>query len=98
MSSIKKNWIIIKISNNAKRNIKALDPKFREEIRKRFRSLQENPFGGNVKTIIGKKNIYRERIGNYRFYFKLVPHSRQIHILLFDYKGRIKNKTIQRLE
>ncbi len=97
MASPRKNWIISDIARSAQKNIENLNIKLQEKVVIRFESLEKDPFLGDVKKVKGKKNIYRERIGDYRFYFKLIPHSRQIHILLFDYRGRIKKKSIQRL-
>ena len=97
MVSPRKNWIISNIARSAQTNIENLNIKLQEKVFIRFESLEKDPFLGDVRKVKGKKNIYRERIGDYRFYFKLIPHSRQIHILLFDYRGRIKKKSIQRL-
>jgi mRNA-degrading endonuclease RelE of RelBE toxin-antitoxin system len=59
--------------------------------------LQRDPFSGNVKKIKGKKDIFRLRSGSFRVYFRIVPSSRCIEILLFDQRGAIKNKTLERL-
>lgn len=98
MGSQKENWVISKIAGSAQINIEKLDLKFQEEVINKFECLEINPFLGDIQKIEGKKNIYRGRIGKYRFYFKIIPHLRHIHILLFEYRGRIKNKTIQRLK
>lgn len=98
MASQRKNWLISKIVRSAQTNIENLDLKSQEEIIKKFECLEINPFLGNVQKVRGKINIYRGRIGKYRFYFKIIPQSRHIHILLFEYRGKIKDKTIQRLK
>lgn len=94
----RKNWVISDIAKSAQKSIENLDVKFQEKIIKRFECLERNPFLGDIEKVEGKKDIYRGRIGDYRFYFKLIPQSRQIHILLFESRGRIKNKTIQRFK
>lgn len=98
MTSPKKRWTVNRIANSVKKEIENLDLKLQEEIIKDFECLEHNPFLGDVKKIKGKKNIYRKRIGEYRFYFRTIPQSNNIHILLFKYRGKIKNKTIQRLK
>jgi len=52
---------------------------------------------GDVKRIKGKKDIYRLRSGRFRVYFRIIALSRSIEILLFDQRGAIKNKHLQRL-
>jgi len=98
VTSQKKKWTVNKISNSVRKEIENLDLKLQEEIIKNFECLEYNPFLGDVKKVKGKKNIYRKRIGEYRFYFKTIPQLNNIHILLFNYRGKIKDKTIQRLK
>lgn len=98
MASQRKNWIISEIARSAQTNIENLDLKSHEEVIKKFECLEIDPFLGDIQKVEGKKNIYRGRMGKYRFYFKIFPRSRQIHILLFEYRGKIKDKTIQRLK
>jgi len=90
--------VIRKISNSARKNIEDLDYEDQQKIIARLESLQENPFKGEVKKVKGKENIYREKIDNNRLYFRIIPESKTIDILLYDYRGRIKKKTIQRLK
>ena len=98
MASQRKNWLISEIARNAQINIENLDLKSHNEVIKKFECLEINPFLGDIQKVGGKRNIYRGRIGKYRFYFKIIPQSRHIHILLFEYRGRIKDKIIQRLK
>ena len=97
MTSKKERWVISKISNSARKNIETLDIKVQEKIISRLEHLQKNPFGGEVRKVQGKKNIFREKVDDYRLYFRIIPKSRTIEIVLFDYRGKIKKKTIQRL-
>ena len=98
MKSKKKRWKVSKIANSARKNIVSLDDDFREEVLKIIRCLEESPFSHDIEKIKGKKYFYRLRIGDYRLYFKVSPDSNTIEIPLFDYRGRIKDKTIQRLK
>ncbi|MFQ6084456.1 MAG: type II toxin-antitoxin system RelE/ParE family toxin [Candidatus Aminicenantia bacterium] len=98
MGSKQKKWRITKIANRARKNIEALEIKFREEVIEKFEHLQDNPFKNDIKKVEGKKNIYRGRIGDYRYYFRTSPQSRSIEILAFEHRGRVKKKTIKRLK
>ncbi|MFW6132087.1 MAG: type II toxin-antitoxin system RelE family toxin [Candidatus Aminicenantaceae bacterium] len=91
-------WKISSIAKSASKNIKNLDRKFQKEVIQELDCLEQYPFFGNIKKVEGKKDIYRKKWGDYRFYFKVFPKSREIHILLFEYRGKIKKKTIQRLK
>jgi len=90
--------VIRKISNSARKNIEDLDYEDQQKIIARLESFQENPFKGEVKKVKGKENIFREKIDDNRLYFRIIPESKTIDILLYDYRGRIKKKTIQRLK
>ena len=50
-----------------------------------------------LKKAQGKKNIYRGRIGDYRYYFRIFPESKSLEIVVFDHRSNIKKKTIQKL-
>jgi mRNA-degrading endonuclease RelE of RelBE toxin-antitoxin system len=90
-------WSITKIARTAAGKIESLDLKFQEKVLLRLDELQANPYQGDIKKIQGKFNIYRIRIGEYRLYFRMIPESRSIEILLFESRGAIKRKTIQGL-
>lgn len=98
MISKKETWVISKIANSAKKNIEDLGLEWQEKIFINLENLQQNPFAGDIKKIHGKKDIYRLKIENHRLYFRVFPESLFIEILLFDYRGKIKDKTIQRLK
>jgi mRNA-degrading endonuclease RelE of RelBE toxin-antitoxin system len=94
--SKRKRWVVSKIANSAKSNINNLEFEFKEQVIKRFERLQADPFEGDIKKAKGKKNIYRGRIGDYRYYFRIFSESKSIEILGFDHRSNIKKKTIQR--
>lgn len=98
MASKGKRWIISKIANSASRKIESFDFELRNKVIKKLEFLQENPFENDIKKISGKKNIYRGRIGEYRYYFRTFPESKSIEILLFEHRSNIKKRIIQRLK
>ena len=97
MTSKRKKWVINKIAKSAKRNIDILEFEFKKHVIKRFECLQDNPYEGDIKKAQGKKNIYRGRIGDYKYYFRIFPESKSIEIVIFDHRRNIKKKTIQKL-
>jgi len=97
VTSSGESWRISKIANEARRAIEALDLDTQERILTELEGLQANPFLGDVKRIKGKKDIYRLRSGGFRIYFRIILLSRSIEIILFDKRGAIKDKDIQRL-
>ena len=97
MTSPGESWRISKIANEARRAIESLDLDTQERILTEVAGLQANPFLGDIKRIKGKKDIYRLRSGRFRVYFRIIAASRLIEILLFDQRGAIKDKNIQRL-
>jgi mRNA-degrading endonuclease RelE of RelBE toxin-antitoxin system len=77
--------------------MESLDRRLQEKTLLLIDELQTNPYRGDVKKIQGRPDIYRLRMGEYRLYFRLIPESRTIEILLFESRSAIKKKTIQRL-
>src|SRR4030042_2425061 len=97
MASPGEGWRISKIANKARRAIESLSLEEQVRILKELDRLQKDLFSGDVKKIKGQEDIFRLRSGSYRIYFRVIFLSRSIEILLFDHRGAIKNKTIQRL-
>jgi mRNA-degrading endonuclease RelE of RelBE toxin-antitoxin system len=74
-----------------------LRPDSQKEVLLQLEALEKNPLQGGIKKIEGKKNIFRGRSGDFRYYFRLLPKSNSIEVLLFDIRGSIKQKKIQKL-
>lgn len=97
MTSYGGSWRIRRIANEARRTIESLDLDIQERVLDELDRLQQDPFSGDIKRIKGKPDIFRLRFGKFRIYFRMIPSSRLIEVLLFDQRGSIKDKTIQRL-
>ncbi len=97
MNSPAGSWRITKIANSARDTFESLDLEIQERILVGLEQLQLSPLAGNVKKVKGKRHIYRPRIESYRIYYRLLPESRSIEILLIDKRGQIKDKSIERL-
>lgn len=97
MTSKGKKWRITKIANSARKNILHLEPELQIVVLHQLEALEIDPYGCDIKKISGKTNIYRGRIGNYRYYFRLISSSKSIEVILFDTRGSIKQKKIQRM-
>ncbi|MFH2043250.1 MAG: hypothetical protein ABIJ35_12095 [Acidobacteriota bacterium] len=98
MTSKKSEWKITKIANSARKNIDTLDIEKQKILLTHFYSLQNNPFHKNIKKVEGKKNIYRGRMGDVRYYFRIISETKSIEILMVNFRGQIKKKIIQRLK
>ncbi len=97
MNTKTEKWKINKFANKAKKNINALSSDLHQKVIRQLENLEKKPFGNVVKAE-GKENIYRERIGSYRLYFRVDFRTKSIEIILFDHKSNIKKKIIQRLK
>ena len=97
MASPGRSWHISKIANVARRAIESLDLDLQGRILAELEKLQTNPFSGDIKRIKGKEDIFRLRLGSFRVYFRIITPTHSIEILLFDQKGAIKKKNLQRL-
>ena len=92
-----RSWRISKIANVARRAIESLDLDLQERILAELENLLANPFSGDIKRIKGKEDIFRLRLGNFRVYYRIIMSTHSIEILLFDQRGAIKKKNLQRL-
>lgn len=51
-----------------------------------IRGLPLNPYYGDIQKMKGQENIWRRRIGSYRFFYKLLPKERTV--LVFELERR----------
>jgi mRNA-degrading endonuclease RelE of RelBE toxin-antitoxin system len=98
VGSKRSEWKITKISNSARKNIEALDSNSQKALIKNLDALQNNPYQKNIKKVEGKKNIYKGRAGDIRYYFRIYSVEKSIEILMVDFRGQIKRRSIQRLK
>lgn len=98
MASRKNEWKITKISNSARKNIEALDSNSQKTLLNHFEKLQDNPFNKDIQKVEGKKYIYRGRMGDIRYYFRIISETKSIEILMVNFRGQIKKKSIQRMK
>ena len=97
MTSQKKSWRIKGVANSAVKNLHKLDLKTQETLLIKIECLEYDPFLGDVKKILGKRDIYRLRVDDQRVYFRLSQTDKTIDILVIDNKSGVKGKKIQRL-
>lgn len=97
MTSPAESWRISKIANSARRTLADLDVEIQWRILLTLEGMQADPFGGDVKKIKGKEDLFRLRVESYRIYFRLDRKARAIEIVLIDKRGQIKDKSIERL-
>ena len=99
MTSIRRNkWKITKVSNSTTKNIESLDSASQKALIKSLDALQNNPFQKDIKKIKGKKNVYRGRMGKVRYYFRIISKEKSIEILMVNFRGQMKRKSIQRMK
>jgi mRNA interferase RelE/StbE len=97
VTSPERSWRISKIANVVKRAIESLDLDLQGRILAELENLQANPYSGDIKRVKGKENIFRLRLGSFRVYYRIITSAHSIEILLFDQRGAIKKKNLQRL-
>ena len=72
--------------------INSRNSKEKQRIKEKFKLLQENPYPTNNETDTKKmtnQNIYRLRVGNFRFLYKVVEEELIIYMNDGDNRGDI---------
>lgn len=72
--------------------INSRNQKDKQKIKEKFELLQQNPYATNVVTDVKKMtnvDMFRLRIGNYRFLYKVVDEELIIYIEDADNRGDI---------
>jgi len=66
------------IERNVLKEIKKIPAHDVNRIKKALRKLPAFPVGMDVKKIVGTKNIYRVKVGNYRILIELEIHTLKV--------------------
>ena len=69
------------IENRAEKDLEKLDPSIFKLIAIQIKNLSENPYPHNSKKIMGSKNDWRIRIGDYRVLYEIDNKNRVIKIM-----------------
>lgn len=79
---------IIKIEKKPKKFIDKQDKASKERI---YKALKELP-NGDVKKMQAKHELYRLRVGEFRFIFKIIHNEIIINVIDADNRGEIYKK------
>jgi len=75
-----------------KKQLKRLPKEDVQRIYATLKSLRLDPFAGDIKNMVGEKNVWRRRIGSYRIFYELFPDRR----IVFVYKVERRTTTTYR--
>ena len=64
------------VAGPAAKALKRIPQKDVEHIRFALKSMQENPFAGDVVALKGQPTAFRRRVGNWRIFFDLYADQR----------------------
>jgi mRNA interferase RelE/StbE len=73
----KDSWAL-KIEPVVFKALRRMPQKDREEIERTIKVLVQDPFAGDIKKMIGEKNIWRRRVGSYRVLYAIKDEERLI--------------------
>ncbi|MFZ3266891.1 MAG: type II toxin-antitoxin system RelE/ParE family toxin [Terriglobales bacterium] len=61
----------LQLAGPAQKNFRKLSAKDQARVRAALRSMEENPFLGDIKRLQGQTTAWRRRVGNYRIVYDL---------------------------
>lgn len=79
------------IERRAEKDLNALDNSLRLRIIERLLLLKSNSWLANVKKLVGSKNFYRLRVGDWRILYEIDDKNKEIKI----YRIKHRNKAYQ---
>ena len=78
--SFEQNWEL-KIDSGVYKDLSKIPKNYTKKILKAIDLLQYNPYLGDIEKIKGQDNLYRRRIGAYRFFYELHTNLHKINVL-----------------
>jgi len=81
-----RNWVL-QIDDSVFKFLSRIQRQDGERILRAIQDLPSDPFRGDIQKMKGEVNIWRRRIGAYRFRFELFSDERVIHVFLTERRG-----------
>lgn len=78
-----KNWVL-QIDDSVNKFLAKIPRKDAERILMTIKNLPYDLFGGDTQKMKGEKNVWRKRIGSYRFRYEVVYDEAIIHVFLAE--------------
>ena len=67
-----KPWVL-QIDADVLKEMERIPKDFAKRILSAIRRLPFDPYAGDIQKMQGKENVWRRRIGPYRFFYRLLP-------------------------
>lgn len=78
-------WVL-RIDPGVLQKLEQIPKGYSKKILRAIKGLPLNPYYGDIQKMKGEENVWRRRIGAYRFFYKLFPRERII--LVFHLERR----------
>ncbi|MDO8520504.1 MAG: type II toxin-antitoxin system RelE/ParE family toxin [bacterium] len=78
-------WRIL-LDDGAKKYLRRVPKSDSERILRAIKGLVADPYGGDIEKMQGEENVWRRRIGSYRFLYEIYQSTRMVYV--FDIERR----------
>ena len=78
-------WVL-QIDSDVLKNLERIPKDTARRILQSIKTLPVDPYAGDIQKMHGQENVWRRRIGSYRFFYKLYPSEKII--LVFHLERR----------
>lgn len=81
--NLKTTWVL-QIDPSVYKTLKKIPLNYTKRIIATIETLPENPYAGDIQKMKDEKNVWRRRVGEYRFFFELLPQENIIHVFRLE--------------
>lgn len=74
-----KNWVL-QIDPTVLKALKKFPPKDVRRIVVAIENLPANPYQGDIQKMRGEENVWRRRVGSYRFFYEILSEENTVHV------------------
>ncbi len=75
----KTNWAL-QIDPQILKTLKRFPKQDKERILEAVKSIQADPYFGDIQKIKGEENVWRRRIGSYRIFYEIYTKENAIYV------------------
>lgn len=84
----KPGWVL-QIDPKVEKALKNIPQKDTKRIIAAIEQLPENPYGGDIQKMKGEQNVWRRRIGEYRFFYEVISKESILNVFHIERRTTI---------
>lgn len=77
----------VEIRGKARKALKRIPAKSAGAVLSVIEKFKTDPFFGDIEKLEGEDNTWRRRVGSYRIFYEIYPHTHSVYVYRIERRG-----------